>query len=571
MWETVNRMRVIFSSRDKYFLIFLTLLTALSALWEVTGIGLMIPVVAAVVNWDLMEQNMFLKLFYQLSPFKEHNSFMIFTAALVVVNYALKNLFNYYVLRLQCKFIYRKQHDLSVRLFRGFLESDYLFLTSRTPGEFSAGIQRVNLACEGTLLPLMLICGDAVVVAALVMALLWFMPLYLTGAMIILLVMAWFFYLPFRRINSAMSEEYIQYDNQVAADKIEVFSGCKTIKSCECNDFFVRRFSRKQQQLLDVARRMYIWGQLPRLGLELLAVALAMGIFMAMIGSGVPAGTVVLNFALLVAAIGRILPALSRIQYNLTRVRQVEKIFGSIYEDLTAVKPESTPETPGNELKDVLQQAIEIRDLDFAYPDGRKVFEQFSLTVPAFTSVALIGPTGGGKTTLADLMTGLLKPSGGTIAFDGVNIESDLKAIRKKISYVPQKVFLLASSIRENVALGVEPDKIDDQRLEQALQMAHLSDWIASLPDGVDTLVGCDGGRLSGGQLQRIGIARALYHEAELLIFDEATSALDNATENAVVEALETLHGRKTMVVIAHRMSSVEHCDQVIEIGKSTT
>ena len=198
----------------------------------------------------------------------------------------------------------------------------------------------------------------------------------------------------------------------------------------------------------------------------------------------------------------------------------------------------------------------------------KPVFDNFSLKVPAFSSLAVVGPTGGGKTTLADLIVGLYQPDSGRICFDGVDVTEKAHARREIIGYVPQYVFAVNGSIRENVALGIDPQEIDDNKVMKVLQMAHLRDWVESLPDKLDAQIGDSGVNLSGGQRQRLGIARALYREPELLILDEATSALDEASENAVVEALETLHGKLTMLVIAHRLSTIEHCEAKITVGK---
>ena len=572
MWKTIQELRILLTRRDKMRLVGLTVLTTIAAVWEVAGIGLLIPVVAAVVNPELLAQNRYLAFFYELSPFKEHRSFMMFAALLVVINFALKNVFYYWVLQLQSRLIYSKQHELSVRLFRKFVTADYQYLCQTPAGELSARCGRVAMACEGTLLPLLLFFSDLLVVLALLAALLWFMPLYLTAAALLLVILALAFYLPFRKINGRLSSQYALQDNLVNVDKMTAFNGMKTVKSTNCEDFFVDRFDLNIRKISDISSRIYRVGQLPRLWLDFLAVLLAMGIFMAMIFCNVAASTVILSFALLVAAIGRMLPALSRMQYNMTRVRQVGATFHGIFEDITLLKgehedmPEAAVETTVT-----LKNALEIKDLCFTYPGGRKIFDHFDLTIPAHTSTALVGPTGGGKTTLADLIAGLLKPASGTITFDNVKLNEHLKECRKITGYVPQYVFLMEGSIAENVAFGMKSCEIDRQKLSRVLEQANLSSWVASLKDGVDTLITDGGSNLSGGQRQRLGIARALYRDPELLILDEATSALDNASESVVVEALEKLHGKVTMLVIAHRLSTIEHCDKIVKIGHGNT
>ena len=417
------------------------------------------------------------------------------------------------------------------------------------------------------MLPVLLLASDFLVVLALLAALMFFMPWILTGAVAALLFFSLIFYYPFRKYNENLGRVFTQSDDEVSRIKLAAFAGIKTVKTTNSESFFERNFREQITAYSQVQARFYWLGQLPRLWLELLAVLLAMGIFGAMSVSGMAAGSIVLNFALLVAAMGRMLPALSRMHYNLNRLRQVNELFASLFEDLQNIEPECERPLAGDVEKLHLHQVLEITDMSFSYPDGRKVFEHFSCSFPAASSVALTGPTGGGKTTLADLITGLLKPNEGKITFDGQDIQSNLRGARSVIGYVPQQVFLFAGTIRENVAFGLDSSQIDEEKLQRVLRLAHLTDWVDTLPDKSYTVVEENGINLSGGQRQRLGIARALYREPELLILDEATSALDEASENAVVEALETLHGQMTMLVIAHRLSTIEHCDYRISVG----
>ena len=565
MLKSINMMRVLLKRSDKIKLVAIAVLTGIAALWEVAGIGMVIPVVAAVINPELLEQNIYLKMFYELSPCKEPRSFMIFTAAVLVINFAAKNLFSLLVIRLQRDLIYHKQHELSERLFSKFMRSDYAFMVAHSPAELNARIQRVGFICDGTLMPMLTILSDMLVISALLAALLFFMPLALSLSMAALLIFAVGGYLPFRKLNTVLSNEFLKCDNAVSADRIAALYGMKTVKTSNCEEFFIRRFSRNYGKCVEVFGSMFLLGQMPRLGLEFLAILLAMGIFCSMVIGNVASSSIMLNFALLTAAMARIMPALSRMHYNLTRLRQVDKLFESLYEDLCVGNVE--PKTPPRE-EASLERSLEVKNIDFMYADGKEIFRNFSCTIPAHSSVAVIGPTGSGKTTLADLIIGLYKPQKGSITFDGIDWSEYPEKIRNITAYVPQHVFLIDGTIKENITLGMDQDKVDETELKRVIELANLSSWVESLPEKYESQVGENGIKLSGGQRQRLGIARALYRKPELLILDEATSALDNASENAVVEALETLHGSMTMLVIAHRQSTIEHCEQIIDIGK---
>ncbi|MBE6368528.1 MAG: ABC transporter ATP-binding protein [Lentisphaerae bacterium] len=567
MVKLIAQLRILLSRRDKIALAVMALLSFIAALWELCGVGLAVPIVAAAVNPQLLEQNEILRVFYQLMPCREPRGFMLLTALLLVVNFALKSLFNLYLLRMESRFVYRKQQEWSIRLFEKFTAADYQTLLQIAPAEISARISRVGNICEGSMLPLMQGISDCMVIGVILIGVMFFMPGYLTLALGMMLIAAGGLYCLFRKFNGRKGAELIVWDNAVAQDKFETFSGIKSVKTTQSESFFRQRFGADITRYSQVRAQLYFWGQLPRFTLEFMTIFMAMAIFSVMIWNNVPTGTVVLRFALLIAAVGRILPALSRLHYNLTLLKQISQVLKSLFEDITALPPESEGSNGIENTQMGLHNALEIRDLSFAYPDGKKIFENFNLTIPALSSAALIGPTGGGKTTLADLIIGLLKPAQGGIYFDGVELQQNLAAVRSMIAYVPQFVFLFDGSIKENVALGCNENEVDDAKLERALQLADLSDYVKSLPDGVDSRIGEGGANISGGQRQRLGIARALYRDAELLILDEPTSALDENSENCIVNTLKALQGQKTILVIAHRLSTIQHCDIKIPIG----
>ena len=214
-----------------------------------------------------------------------------------------------------------------------------------------------------------------------------------------------------------------------------------------------------------------------------------------------------------------------------------------------------------------LKDKIELNHITFRYPDGdRNIFTDAHMVVPKGKSVGIKGPSGAGKSTIVDILLGLLHVQEGEILCDGANIFSNYESWLAQIGYIPQSIYLIDESIRDNIAFGIDADRIDDDRLWEVMEEAQLADFVRSLPEGLDTKIGDRGVRLSGGQRQRIGIARALYHDPEILVFDEATSALDNETEAAVMEAINSFHGKKTMIIIAHRLNTIEHCDYIYEV-----
>ncbi|MBO5762689.1 MAG: ABC transporter ATP-binding protein [Lentisphaeria bacterium] len=307
---------------------------------------------------------------------------------------------------------------------------------------------------------------------------------------------------------------------------------------------------------------MYRIGQLPRLMLETSAMLVALAFFAIMLYWGYSEARIQINFVMLVVVMARALPSLGRMHYNLTQIRQTLPLLESVYPDLLLNPPQPDPTVAPLPL----DQSLELQQITFRYPNGKQIFDRYSCTVRACESVAVIGKTGRGKTTVADLLLGLLQPDSGKILADGVDIATAPDRWRKSIGYVPQHIVLLNSSIRENIAFGVPPELIDDAKVLRALRRAQLLDFVNTLPEGLDFFVGDNGNRLSGGQRQRLGIARALYSEPRLLVLDEATSALDTDTESAVVAALNELRGSLTMIVIAHRLTTIEQCDRILDL-----
>jgi len=313
-------------------------------------------------------------------------------------------------------------------------------------------------------------------------------------------------------------------------------------------------------------KRIVDFSEIPRFAMETFCIGLAMGILILLLANGVPVERILFLAAVFIAAMFRLLPSFSRIQYNLLLLRSRTYLFDRIWSDLT-----ETPEEVNRTGKDVtLCRELCGDRLTFSYENGGKtVLRDLSFRIAACESVAFVGKTGCGKTTLANVIMGFLTPGSGTIRADGMDIAENPVSWRSRIGYVPQNIVLFDDTVEANIAFGVPPELVDRARLEQVMEMAQVSSFLEALPEGLKTRIGESGVRLSGGQRQRIAIARALYHQPELLILDEATSALDNDTEKAVIDALAALRGRLTIIMIAHRMTSLRYCDRVISLDNT--
>ena len=558
-----GKLRRLFSRAEKWRLVgIVVLMTALAGL-EIAGLGLLMPLVALFTKPELLTQNRYLRFISDWPVFADRKLFLLGICIMAVALWLFKTLLSLSVIRLQSRFVVRKQRELCDRLYRRVMNSPYTFHLEHGSGELVTMMSRaVDLGTE-LFFPLMLLATDFVVAAALSIVLVVLMPLVTLSCVALLLVLGAAVYFPLRAYNTRIGREQAQGELESRRRMLAGFFGAKTAKAMNREKFFTSSYAAALDEWLPWRAKLYEIGQLPRLSMELIAVVTALGVFSAMALAGVPDGTLLLSFTLLMGAMSRLLPAFSRIHYNLIRVLQNRYSFDSVmaYLDM-AEEPMGGENAPLT-----LEDRIEFRNVTFAYP-GRpeSLFRDFSLTIPVRSSVALTGVTGGGKSTLADLLLGLLTPQSGGVFADGRDIRENLASWRKKVGFVPQHIFLLDDTIGANVAFGA-PGGIDAGRIAAALETAQLSEFVSSLPDGVNTVIGENGVRLSGGQRQRLGVARALYGEPELLILDEATSALDDGTEQALVSALDALRGKLTVLTIAHRLSTVEKCDVRVCVG----
>jgi len=417
--------------------------------------------------------------------------------------------------------------------------------------------------CSMVLLPFMLITVDLLTVFFISVTLLLTIPMVVLSCGIIFTVGTLLICLPTRKLSEKTGEGINTQTSKLNQLSLYALEDVKTIKVTGTTPFYADAYKNIRLAKSRCDSVFYILGQVPRLVLETLGVASAILILMLMLWRGIPVGTVILSFSLLIAAMSRLLPAISRINYALNSIKIGYPFFRDIVDALQWEK-EDLGNTNG---KLEFQNEIKVEDLTFSYPGSdRNILSHLSFSLKRNTSLAIVGPTGGGKSTLVNLLLGFYRPDSGKIMVDGRNINDSLGAWRKLIGFVPQHIVLADASVAANVAVGVDDEKIDRKRVREVLRIAQMENFVDSLPEGMESSIGDNGIRLSGGQRQRIGIARALYKDPEIIIFDEATSALDSETEDALISAVEKLHGAKTIIMVAHRLSTVEKCEQRIEI-----
>ena len=543
----------------------LLLLMIASAALEVLGIGAVLPFFGLLVDTSAIHKSPWLARLYRIAGEPSEIEFITLLAIGLFVIFVAKNLLAALLSYLQARFAFGKQASLCTSLLESYLRQDYGFHLSRNSSQLAKAIlTEVGSVVNGLILPLLVVLTECVVIASVTGLLIAMEPAISIMALAIIGLIAFAIQAAIKPIVSRAGVECQTHNGEMFKWINQSIGGIKETKIRGNEAFFLKIFSRSGAGYAAASSIFATFSALPRLILETVfmgGMLLVVMIFLAR-GAGIAeAIPVLVLFAL--AAI-RLLPSFNRVLSAVNTIRFSAPALAVVHRDLVEIAPTAPVQSGVSFELAALERQLSVEQLWYRYPGTENwVLRDISLTIPKGTSFGLVGATGSGKTTLADLILGLLAPARGRVAVDGVDIGSLGERWTKSIGYVPQSIYLLDDSIRRNVAYGMGDDSIDDARVWEALRLARLADKIRSMPEGLKTFVGERGVRMSGGERQRLGIARALYHEPSMLLLDEATSALDNETEQEIADTLAILTGRKTLVVIAHRLSTIRNCSLI--------
>lgn len=561
MKKYIDILRKLFTPQDKRKFLGIAFLMAVSGFMEMAGIGLLAVAANIFIEPDGGVPNLLYGEFNKLFPSASKQIFTVAAIGVVLLIFIAKNLFSLFIISLQSKFLHQRQHKLSCRLFNTFLYADYRNYITRSADEYNGAIERIKRLFDNVFHPATQLVADAIVIVFLVAASLLLLPGSAIIFLGILIAGAWLINKLFQRLNLRLGIE--RYNQELKENKLRlnVLLGMDQIRISGAQENFSSRFEKETSGICRRSATLYTLGQVPRLALESIALLVVCIIFAVLFFSGVQRGSILLTFTILVAAMARVLPALSRAHYSLTQLKQNIALLDEIFSGLNDIPPEQP--SRNDSIADY-DGDIVIENMNFSYTPGTPVISNLNCRFPAREITGIAGRSGIGKTTLINLIAGLFVPESGTVTANGVDISQNYQAWRKQIGFVPQNVFIFDGSLRENIALGVESEKIDDRKISEVLNLAQLPEFAGS----PDMLLSSATG-LSGGQRQRIGIARALYRTPQILILDEATSALDSQTENAFLQVLSSLRGKMTVIVISHRQDTLDICNRVIELRQN--
>lgn len=563
----IHKINYIFNKNQKIRLIQLTVIIVIGAFFELLGVSAILPFINVVLEPDAIKTTSYLSFFYDLLGFHSVNDFMIFLGVCLIVVYIVKNIYVAMMYDAQYRFTYRNQCRISSRLLSSYLQESYLFHVEHNSAELLRNVNMDVAVFFQVVLGMLQLFTEVSVCFVLVVFLL-FMDVWITiGVAVLLGVFAMGFMKLFRVRLREMGLKSRNYQAEMNKWMLQAMGGIKEIKVMNREVFFGEKYKTAYYLYAESQRKYSLLGILPRPILEMFCVTGLLIVVVIRLLCGVELDNFIPTLSVFAIAAFRMLPSFNRITNNMNTVMFNRTAVDRIYSDLKQSEQYLGEKCLKTTAEVDFQKEISVEGLVFTYPKADKpVLNKVSLKIPKNTSVAFIGPSGAGKTTLADLVLGVLEPQCGKILVDGKNIQSGMDSWHKKLGYIPQSIYIMDDTLRNNVAFGVLEEDIDDVKVWKALEEAQLKDFVGTLEDGLDTNIGEGGMRLSGGQRQRIGIARVLYNDPQVLVLDEATSALDTETESAVMEAIENFNGKKTMIIIAHRLSTVKNCNIVYKV-----
>ncbi len=577
MKDIFKKFNKVLNKKQKSRVVVLIFMILIGAVLETLGVSMIYPLIETVMMPEVFEQNAMIVWICNVLGYTSAEQFVTFMLLALIFIFIFKNLYLLLLYYVQHSFITNSQYRISRDLLKVYLNRPYEFYLNASTGDIMRTVYSDSTGIFNLLLQCMQFITEFMVAIFLGTYLLIIDPV-MTIVMGVLLVGITLISSAFLKPRiSRIGEESRQQQSKMYKTIMQSINSVKDVKVYGKEDAFLGIYRKYGKRYYNLARDHEVLSSVPRLAIEAFSLSGVLAYMAVMMKLGQDVQTMVPQLSAFAVAAVRLLPSASRINTYLANIAYYRPTLDYVYANVELPKnvderaAEAKAVTETDKLK--FHDCIKVEQLYYKYPNTDKyIFENARMQVPYGKSVGIMGPSGAGKTTVVDIILGLLKAESGQITCDGVNVLEHYGQWLANIGYISQTINMVDDTIRANIAFGVDVDDIDDARVWQVLEEAQLADFVRNLPNGINTVIGERGVRISGGQRQRVGIARALYHDPEILILDEATSALDNDTEAAIMEAIENFHGRKTMLIIAHRLKTIENCDIIykVENGKIT-
>ena len=572
----MKRINQLLDRRQKTTMVLLVFIMLIGAVLEALGITLVLPVMQAIVDPSAITENQYhMGDVYRISGAGSVQQFAVLMMAAIIVVFICKNIYLFLEQKLLLRFIYRNQFATSNRMMINFMKRPYEYYLNANTAVIQRNITSDINNVYALILNILQMTSEVIVFLILVAVLLAMdavMTMSIAALLIVVLVVIKRFLKPVMLKAGKENQDYYAGLYQWISESVDAV---KEIKIAGRENYFINEYSKCGDGYVNAVQRYTLFSSTPRLLIECIFITGIVLYIMVQVMSGDGDLTALIpQLGAFAVAAARLLPSANRMNTYMTNISYFQPFLDNVSENLQeeihdrSISYRVEDYDPSETARKLpVTSSIELKDIVYHYPNSEvKIFDHATVTFPVGKSIGIVGASGGGKTTLIDIMLGLLRPASGQILADGVDVQTNYRGWLRNIGYIPQQIYMLDTTIRKNVAFGVPDKDIDDEKVWRALKEAQLDEHVRSLPEGLDTEIGQHGIRFSGGQRQRIGIARALFEDPEVLVLDEATSALDNETEAAIMDSVNRLHGKKTLIIIAHRLETIEKCDMVYRV-----
>ena len=581
MRNLLSKVNYIFDKKQKLQSVLLCIGLFVGALLELVGVSFITQLVTLISNPEKIHSNEIMQYCYDFFNMTSDRQFFLFVVIALIFVYLIKNLYLLWINYVQYTFVFNNQLRLSGRLIDCYLKKPYTYHLDNNSAEMVRNVMLDSERFFQMLLSIFLTLSEILVSALLCVFLLIVDPVITISVVAILAVFTGLYLILFKGKAKKYGKTNQIYDGKMHQSMNQALGAVKDIKILHREKYFADSFLAYGKKKMTAVRNNNVLGQFPKYLIETVCIGTVLLVLVFKIYKGEDLNTMIPQLAAFAIAAFKLLPSVSKINNYANLIVFLKPSVDLIYRDIKdtedMVNYEIADESgniieindDGSQNKDTCYVAdkISINNIVYRYPHtDRDVLNGISFEIPLGKSIGFIGESGSGKSTLADVILGILTPTSGTVMYGNMDVHKHPLKWSKKLAYIPQSIFLCDDTIRNNVAFGIDEDKIDDEKVWKALREAQLEQFVKSQPDGLDSMVGERGVRISGGQRQRIGIARALYDNPEILVLDEATSALDTGTESAVMEAIDKLSGTMTLIIIAHRLTTIKNCDYVYKV-----
>ncbi|MFM8723471.1 MAG: ABC transporter ATP-binding protein [Acidimicrobiaceae bacterium] len=563
MIETVKIVWRLFTSSDRVAFIRIVVMVIIGMFLETVSLGIVVPIIGILTQDNYQEKYPWIvDLFGSLSREELISAVMV---AMVFI-YIVRSLFLFWSLWIQKGFSASVSGRLSQSLFSIYLRQPYMFHLQRNSSTLMRNAKNATSVVTCGVDPFLVLLTDGLVAIAMFSLLIYVEPIGTLAVLIVFGVSTLLFQRLTRRRIDNWGYRVDYHETKILQHLQEGFGGAKDVKILGRENEFLSQHEKHLGESIRINRIYNVILTLPRSFMEIITIVGLCLLVVSMVVRDRPLADIVPILGLFAAAAFRVMPSINRLLMATQTLIFNRSIIASVYRDFLL----DTPEVNSAQRVEPFAKQLELKDVSFRYPTAATPsLQNVSLVVRRGEAVGFVGPSGAGKSTLVDVILGLFAPTSGVVSVDGSDVHQNLRNWQNQIGYVPQAIYLTDDTLRRNVAFGLNDENIDDDLVREAIRLAQLEEFVATLPDGLQTVVGERGVRLSGGQRQRIGIARALYHKPSVLVLDEATSSLDTPTEHGVMQAVQALQGSKTVIIVAHRLSTVEYCDRLYRIEDS--